>query len=64
MVEFNILSYKCGLRDALAITIKAIKEKKIEKTAELLPSLQKSFKTLNDELMDAIKEEVDTRILN
>ena len=64
MVEFDILSYKCGLRDALAITIRAIKEKNVETTAELLPSLQESFKALNDELIEAVKEETVNRILN
>lgn len=55
------LAYKCGLRDAIAIVITAIKEKNVETTAELLPALRESLDSLNEEIVSTMK---DDRILN
>lgn len=58
------LAYKCGLRDAIAIVITAIKEKNVETTAELLPALEESLKDMNEEVVETTKKENVKRVLN
>ena len=53
------MAYKCGMRDALAVTIQAIEEKNIKTTEDLMPALKSSWK----ELSDVIENESPARVL-
>lgn len=53
------LSYKCGMRDALAVIIQTIKEKDIKTTEDLMPALKSSW----EELSAVIENESSVRVL-
>ena len=53
------MAYKCGMRDALAVTIQAIEEKNIKTTEDLMPALKSAWK----ELSDVIENESPVRVL-
>lgn len=53
------MAYKCGMRDALAVTIQAIEEKNVKTTEDLMPALKSAWK----ELSDVIEEELPARVL-
>lgn len=53
------LAYKCGMRDALAVLIQAIKEKDIKTTEDLMPALKSSW----EELSSVIENESPVRTL-
>ena len=64
MTPFEVLAYKCGLRDAIVIVITAIKQKNVETTAELLPALEESLEDMNEEVVETMKKENAKRVLN
>lgn len=53
------MAYKCGMRDALAVIIQAIKEKDIKTTEDLMPALKFSW----EELSSVIENESTVRVL-
>lgn len=53
------LAYKCGMRDALAVTIQAIKEKDVKTTEDLMPALKSAW----EELSAVIENESPVRVL-
>ena len=53
------MAYKCGMRDALAVIIQAIKEKDIKTTEDLMPALKSSW----EELSSVIENESPVRVL-
>lgn len=53
------MAYKCGMRDALAVTIQAIKEKDVKTTEDLMPALKSAW----EELSAVIENESPVRVL-
>ena len=53
------MAYKCGMRDALAVIIQAIKEKDIKTTEDLMPALKSAW----EELSAVIENESPVRVL-
>lgn len=41
------MAYKCGMRDALAVTIQAIEEKNVKTTEDLMPALKSAWEELS-----------------
>lgn len=53
------MAYKCGMRDALAVTIQAIEEKNVKTTEDLMPALKSAW----EELSAVIENESPVRVL-